>query len=140
MNELFKKTLRGKEVDLYNLYLFLGLDTETTNIDDEGIEVIILYRVMIDARYYGIKDISITIEDIKVSGTITIDKASLSKHDLELIKKVYLYTEYSETIDINPEINIDNEWTITNELSIQKNNGVPENIEIELTAKRINVS
>lgn len=140
MNEQFQKTIKDKDIDVYDLHKYFGLNIDTTDITDHDIAAIITYRVEIDARPYGIKDINITIEDIRIAGIITIDKESLTEHELELIKKVYICTEYSNEVDVDLEVNIDKDWKIYDELSIERNYGVPQNIEIELTAKRINVS
>lgn len=140
MNEQFQKTIKDKDIDVYDLYKYLGLNIDTANIEDKDFKAIVRYRVVIEARNYGIKDINIVIESIDLGGVVTVDKESLTIQELESLNKKYICAESTYTIDIELDFNIDKDWKIYDELSIQKNNGVPENIEIELTAKRINVS
>lgn len=138
MNEQFKIELKDRHIDLYNLCQYLGLPAVIDT--DKDITATVKYSIMIDSRSWGIKDIDISIDSILISGIITMYKEALTEKELELLKKSWIFTEYSETIDIDFNVIVNEKWTITNELSIQKNNGVPENIEIELTAKRITVS
>lgn len=138
MKEQFKIKLENNQIDLWNLYEYIGISKETANIDDVKASAVIEYDVDIDMVNYGIRDVSFNIRDVVFTLDIVIDKHSLTTEEIATLRVAF--EENESTFRIEFEIGLDETWGVDNELSIGKNNGVPENLSIELTAKRMTVS
>lgn len=138
MREQFRIKLENNQIDLWNLYEYIGISKETANIDDVKATAIIEYDVDIDMVNYGIRDVSFNIRDIVFTLDIVIDKHSLTTEEMAFLRVAF--EEDSDTFRIEFEIGLDETWRVDNELKIEKNNGVPQDLDIELTRRKITVS
>ena len=135
----FSTKVESKDISVWNISKYFGLPD--IDFDTNGAYADVNFDVEIEARSWGIKDISV----IVIKAVVTIPWAVYAEDVTEEQKVTLLAKGGTENRNgtIDGEIIIDNtqggSWTIEDELSIEEDMVCVGNIEIDFEDKTITV-
>lgn len=140
MREQFKIKLDKEDIELWNLFDYLGLNCHRLEFDEVIPTAIIDYTADIWLRDYGISNVSFNIDNIDINVVLVLDKETISDRIMGKLVRMKNFDEAHDTVRVEFDIKVDQTWRVDNELKIEKNNGVPQDLDIELTRRKITVS